>query len=237
MKARKKGGDPKRSPGMEPMKPISLDESLRREADARTAMSSSKPGHSKEFEREGHKPFGGGLRGSKARYEESETVRHYPGGRHTTTNVKYTDREPEPKMVKRPVSTPEPFAVNKKGDPIKKGNPRKTKARYQDGGKVPKAQKKEDKEVAKSVAGSRYVGTGDKAMNYDANSLKKAQQATDKLVDLDMRAIKKRLSEEEKSSMKSTRDSLRSLINENIVGPDAAVMYGQTKKRWQMKND
>jgi hypothetical protein len=127
MKARKKGGDPKRSPDMEPMKPISLDESLRREADARTAMSSSKPGHSKEFEREGHKPFGGGLRGSKARYEESETVRHYPGGRHTTTNVKYTDREPEPKMVKRPVSTPEPFAVNKKGDPIKKGNPKARK--------------------------------------------------------------------------------------------------------------
>ena len=114
---------------------------------------------------------------------------------------------------------------------------KKSDMMYQEGGKTPRSVRKEDKAVAKSVAGSRYVGTGDKAMNYDANSLKKAQQATDKLVDLDMRAIKKRLSEEEKSSMKNTRDSLRSLINENVVGPDAAVMYGQSKKRWQMKND
>ena len=114
---------PKKRPAVPAkMTPISLNESLRREADKRTAMSSSKPGRSKEFEREGHKPFGGGLRGPKARYEESETVRYYPGGRHTTTNVKYTDRNPEPKMVKRPASTPKPggLAVNKKGNPIKK---------------------------------------------------------------------------------------------------------------------
>jgi hypothetical protein len=218
MKARKRGGDPKRSPDIQPMKPkdpklsnLRANEKEDREAAVRKAVTM---GQSPLQARETNKSFNDARIKASAPFVSS--VKPDASDRSIS---KLRDYE-EMKIKKTPSTS---FS--------------KPKARYQDGGKVPKAQKKEDKEVAKSVAGSRYVGTGDKAMNYDANSLKKAQQATDKLVDLDMRAIKKRLSEEEKSSMKSTRDSLRSLINENIVGPDAAVMYGQTKKRWQMKND
>jgi hypothetical protein len=218
MKARKRGGDPKRSPDIQPMKPkdiklsnLRANEKEDREAAVRKAVTM---GQSPLQAIETNKSFNDARIKASAPFVSS--VKPDASDRSISKLRDYEEME-----IKKTPSTS--FS--------------KPKARYQDGGKVPKAQKKEDKEVAKSVAGSRYVGTGDKAMNYDANSLKKAQQATDKLVDLDMRAIKKRLSEEEKSSMKSTRDSLRSLINENIVGPDAAVMYGQTKKRWQMKND
>ena len=118
MKARKSNGTPSRGSTVTKMTSISLDESLRKEADKRASMSSSGPGRSKNFEREGHKPFGGGLRNTgKARYEESEETTYYPGGAHKATNVKYTDREPEPKMVKRPVPATETFVVNKKGRP------------------------------------------------------------------------------------------------------------------------
>jgi hypothetical protein len=234
MKARKKGGDPKRSPDMEPMKKKSMGAGI---ASANLKSDKMNAARSAIFTSSSEKEVLDKLEKGFSSIKPDSTLRGgYSDRRLGIIDPRNVDESTE---RERRIAKLEDADATKKFQATldKKGNPRKTKARYQDGGKVPKAQKKEDKEVAKSVAGSRYVGTGDKAMNYDANSLKKAQQATDKLVDLDMRAIKKRLSEEEKSSMKSTRDSLRSLINENIVGPDAAVMYGQTKKRWQMKND
>jgi len=112
---------------------------------------------------------------------------------------------------------------------------KKSDMMYQEGGKTPRSVKKEDKAVAKSVAGSRYVGTGNKAVQLDKNT-KAAQEATQKLVDLDMRSIRGSLSDQEKGSMAATRDSLKKVINENVVGPDAATIYGQEKTRWEMKN-
>ena len=112
---------------------------------------------------------------------------------------------------------------------------KKSDMMYQEGGKTPRSVKKEDKAVAKSVAGSRYTGTGDKAVQLNKNT-KIAQQATAKLVDLDMRAIRGSLSEQEKKDMRATRDSLNNVIAENVVGPDKAIIYGQEKTRWQLRN-
>lgn len=106
---------------------------------------------------------------------------------------------------------------------------------YQGGGKNPRSVKKEDKAVSKSVDGSRYSGSGGKAVQLNKN-LNVAQQATANLVDLDMRSIRRTLSEQEREAYASTRDSLKSVISENVVGPDAAVIYAQEKKRWELRN-
>jgi hypothetical protein len=113
--------DPKKRPApIKKMNPISLDESLRKEAASRESMSSSKPGFSKEYKRESHKPYGGGIKSSKARESYTTKKTYHVGGGHTTTNVEITDKIPMKIKGKKSVPATAAKKTTKKKTVLKK---------------------------------------------------------------------------------------------------------------------